>query len=268
VIGQAQAFQLAARLTGAGRALKAGEYEFAPHAPMDKVLAQIREGRVVLHLVSVPEGWTSAMAADAVRREPVLVGEAADPPEGSLLPDTYQVLRGQTREAVIAQMQAARDALLAQLWAARAADLPLQTPEEAVILASIVEKETGVPAERPRIAAVFENRLRTHMRLESDPTIIYGISKGLPLGRGITLSELTQPTPYNTYKIDGLPPTPIANPGRASLAAVLNPPKTDEMFFVANGQGGHVFASTLEAHRVNVEKWRALERARATGGSR
>jgi len=217
----------------------------------------------VRHLISVPEGFTSEMVLDAVMAEPVLTGDAAAPPEGSVLPDSYQVQRGQSRAEVIQAMRAAQDALLARLWAGRAPGLPFTTPQEAVTLASIVEKETGLAAERPRIAAVFENRLRAHMRLESDPTIIYGISKGRPLGRGITMSELMAATPYNTYRIDGLPPTPIANPGRAALAAVLNPPRSDELFFVADGTGGHVFASTLEAHRANVAKWRAIERARA-----
>jgi UPF0755 protein len=263
VIGSDQVFELATRFTGAGRTLKAGEYEFRAGASTAQVLEAIRQGRVVRHLISVPEGFTSEMVLDVVRAEPVLTGDATAPPEGSVLPDSYQVQRGQSRAEVIQTMRAAQDALLARLWAGRAPGLPLRTPQEAVTLASIVEKETGTASERPRIAAVFENRLRAHMRLESDPTIIYGISKGRPLGRGITMSELIAATPYNTYKIDGLPPTPIANPGRDSLAAVLNPPQSDELFFVADGTGGHVFASTLEAHRANVAKWRALERARA-----
>jgi UPF0755 protein len=164
-------------------------------------------------------------------------------------------------------MRAARDQLLAELWAGRAPNLPLKTPDEAVILASLVEKETGIPAERPRIAAVFENRLRAGIKLESDPTIIYGITKGRPLGRGISMKELVTATPYNTYRIAGLPPTPIANPGRAALAAVLNPPKSDELFFVADGSGGHVFASTFAEHQANVAKWRAIERQRAAAGA-
>ena len=263
VIGSDRVFQLAARFTGAGRSLKAGEYEFQRGVSMAQVLSDIRDGKVVLHLVSVPEGWTSAMAAEAVANQAVLTGVAETPPEGSLLPDTYPVQRGQARAEVIAKMRAARDTLLAELWADRAPGLPISTPEQAVILASIVEKETGLAAERPRIAAVFENRLRTGMRLQSDPTIIYAITKGRPLGRGITYSELHAATPYNTYEIDGLPPTPIANPGRASLAAVLNPPKSSELYFVADGTGGHVFASTLAEHAANVERWRAIERARA-----
>jgi UPF0755 protein len=169
---------------------------------------------------------------------------------------------------VLQRMRAARDRLLVQLWNARAPNLPFSEPEQAVTLASIVEKETGVASERPRVAAVFENRLRAGMRLESDPTIIYGISKGRPLGRGLTRSEIDAVTPYNTYKSAGLPPTPIANPGKAALAAVLNPPQTNELFFVANGSGGHAFASTFAEHDANVKRWLQTrrERAAATGG--
>jgi UPF0755 protein len=203
------------------------------------------------------------MVVDAVRAEPVLTGDISALPEGSILPDGYTVQRGETRDAVIARMQAARDDLLAKLWAGRAQEVPLRTPEQAVILASIVEKETGLAAERPRIAAVFENRLRQGMPLQSDPTVIYGVSKGRPLGRGLTIGELLTVTPYNTYRLNGLPPTPIANPGRAALAAVLNPPRSDELYFVADGTGGHVFASTFAAHQANVAKWRAIERRHA-----
>jgi UPF0755 protein len=197
----------------------------------------------------------------------VLSGVAEVPPEGALLPDTYQVQRGDDRAVVLQRMRAARDKLLVQLWTKRAPGLPFATPEEAVTLASIVEKETGAPSERPRVAAVFENRLRAGMRLESDPTIIYGISKGRPLGRGLTVSEIAAPTPYNTYRIAGLPPTPIANPGRASLEAVLNPPQTAELFFVADGTGGHVFASSYAEHQKNVTRWRAVERERAAAAA-
>ena len=263
VIGSRDVFYLAAKLGGAGRRLKAGEYEFASGETMARVLADIEQGKVVKHFVAVPEGFTSDMAADAVRTQPVLTGTVEAPPEGAILPDSYQVERGEDRAEVMGKMRAARDELLAQLWAGRAAGLPLKTPEEAVTLASIVEKETGVQSERPRIAAVFENRLRFGMKLESDPTIIYGITKGRPLGRGITMKELVTATPYNTYRIVGLPPTPIANPGRAALAAVLNPPKSDEMFFVADGTGGHAFAATYADHAANVARWRAIERARA-----
>jgi UPF0755 protein len=194
---------------------------------------------------------------------PVLTGSAPVPPEGSILPETYEVRRGDDRAAVLQRMSAAQTRLLAQLWPKRQPGLPFATQQEALTLASIVEKETGVAAERPRIAAVFVNRLRKGMRLESDPTIIYGLTRGQPLGRGIRQSELTLATPYNTYLISGLPPTPIANPGRAAIAAVLDPPSSDELFFVADGSGGHVFAATFEAHQANVARWRQVERERA-----
>jgi UPF0755 protein len=267
VIGSAGLFVTAAKLSGATAELKAGEYEFRSRTSMARVLADIRAGRVVRHLVTIPEGWTSEMAVEAVNRQPVLTGTAVAPPEGSILPDTYQVQRGDDREAVIARMRKARDQLLAELWAKRQPGLPFDTPEEAVTLASIVEKETALPAERPRIAAVFVNRLRQGMRLESDPTIIYGVSKGRPLGRGILASEMAAVTPWNTYRIDGLPPTPIANPGREALAAVLNPPKTNELFFVADGTGGHVFAATFDEHQRNVARWRQVERQRAAAAA-
>jgi len=192
----------------------------------------------------------------------VLTGLAVSPLEGSILPETYEVRRGEDRVAVLARMREAQTRLLAQLWPHRQPGLPFATPEQAVTLASIVEKETALPAERPRIAAVYINRLRAGMRLESDPTTIYGISRGRPLGRGITRSELLAATPYNTYQVAGLPPTPIANPGKAAIAAVLDPPKTDELFFVANGQGGHAFASSFAEHQKNVAHWRAIERQR------
>jgi UPF0755 protein len=235
---------------------------------MASVLGDIRAGRVVRRLLTLPEGWTSGNAADAINAAAMLTGVAEEPPEGSILPDTYEIQRGEERADVVRRMREARDKVLAALWAKRQPDLPLKTPEEAVTLASIVEKETGVPSERPRVAAIFINRLRVGMPLQSDPTIIYGITKGRPLGRGIRASELAAATPYNSYKVAGLPPTPIANPGREALAAVLNPPKTDELYFVADGTGGHAFASTYEEHAKNVERWRKIERQRAaaTGG--
>ncbi len=268
VIRSKTVFFLAAKLTRQAGRLKAGEYEFAAGESVAQVLGDLAEGKVVRRFVVAPEGWTSAMVADAVRAQPLLTGDVEAPPEGSILPDGYQYQRGEQRGAVLARMMAARDKALAELWAARAPDLPLKTPEEAVTLASIVEKETGIAAERPRIAGLFENRLRLGMRLESDPTVIYGISKGQPLGRGLTMKELVTETPYNTYRMVGLPPTPIANPGRAALEAVLNPAKTDELYFVADGSGGHVFAKTLAEHHVNADKWHALERARAAGAAK
>jgi UPF0755 protein len=260
VIRSKLVFMAAAKL--GGKSLKAGEYEFASGASMSHVLAQLSAGRVVRHLVTIPEGWTSEMAAEAVSRSPVLIGVAEPPPEGALLPETYEVRRGEDRAQVLERMRQAQDKLLARVWPARRPGLPFKTPEEAVALASIVEKETALPDERPRIAAVYINRLRAGMKLESDPTTIYGISRGRPLGRGITRTELAAVTPYNTYQVAGLPPTPIANPGKAAIEAVLNPPETTELFFVANGQGGHVFASTFAEHQKNVAHWREIERQR------
>ena len=266
VISSSGLFALAARATGAAAGLKAGEYEFASGASMAQVLADIRAGKVVRRVITIPEGWTSGMALDAVNGAAVLTGTAAEPPEGSLLPDTYDIRRGESREAVLQRMRDAHDKLLAELWANRQPGLPLNSPQEAVTLASIVEKETGVAAERPRVAAIFVNRLRAGMLLQSDPTIIYGLTKGRPLGRGIRASELAADTPWNSYKVAGLPPGPIANPGRAALEAVLNPPKTTDLYFVADGTGGHAFASTYEQHEQNVQRWRAIERQRAAGG--
>ncbi len=256
-------FVAAAQLTGAARALKAGEYEFTAREPMASVLDQLKAGRVVRHQITIPEGLTSDEVVDILADFSGLAGVAPTPPEGSILPETYAVQRGEDRAAVLRRMMDARDKLLTSLWEKRAEGLPFKTPEEAVILASIVEKETGLASERPRIAAVFLNRLARGIRLESDPTIIYGISRGRPLGRGIRQSELVAQTPYNTYRIDGMPPTPISNPGRAALAAVLDPPKTDELFFVADGRGGHVFAASFAQHQVNVKKWRVVEAKRA-----
>jgi UPF0755 protein len=266
VIRSETVFLVMGKLTG-GASLKAGEYAIQSGESVAAIIADLKAGRVVRHFVTVPEGWTSQMAADAVNASPVLTGFAPTPPEGALLPETYEVRRGDNRAQVIDRMKAAEDQLLDRLWAARRPDLPLASPADAVTLASIVEKETGVPAERPRIAAVFENRLKAGMRLESDPTVIYGVSKGAPLGRGLTVSELAAQTPYNTYKIAGLPPTPIANPGRAALAAVLNPPATHDLYFVANGTGGHAFAGAYADHQKNVARWREIEHARAAAGA-
>ena len=255
-------FAAAAQITGSAKSLKAGEYEFKSRASMASILRDIREGKIVVHQVTIPEGMTSQAAVELLMAKPDLSGVVAAPPEGSILPETYQYERGEDRSAVLKRMMDARDELLALLWEKRQPGLPIATPQEAVTLASVVEKETGIAAERPQVAAVFVNRLRASMRLESDPTIIYGLNGGKPLGRGLRASELAAPNPYNTYQISRLPPTPIANPGRASLAAVLDPPKTDALFFVADGTGGHVFAATYEEHLKNVAKWRAIERER------
>jgi UPF0755 protein len=264
-ISSGAVFLAATQLTGVAHKLKAGEYEFPSHSSMAAVIAKIRRGDIVHHMVTIPEGLTSEQAVDILMNTEVLTGAAPIPPEGSILPETYEVRRGEDRSAVLQRMMDARDELLRTLWAQRRDGLPFTTPEQAVTLASIVEKETGLADERPRVAAVFVNRLAKGIRLESDPTIVYGLTGGKPLGHGIRQSEMTTPTPYNTYLIAGLPPTPICNPGRASLAAVLDPPRTDELYFVANGQGGHNFATTLEQHDKNVEHWRTIERQAKAG---
>jgi UPF0755 protein len=219
--------------------------------------------------VTVAEGTTSWQVVDALARVEVLTGEvAAVPPEGTLAPDSYEIEAGGSRADLIARMAAAQTAILAEEWAGRAEGLPYASPEEALVMASIVEKETSVPEERARVAAVFVNRLRQGMRLQTDPTVIYGITRGEGvLGRGLRQSELRRETPWNTYVIDGLPPTPIANPGRASINAALNPEASDYVFFVADGTGGHAFARTLDEHNRNVARWREIEAAREAEGA-
>jgi UPF0755 protein len=263
VIRSSSVFLAAAQITGAARRLKAGEYAFPSRATLSQVVDMIREGRIVRHFVTIPEGLTSAQATAILMANPVLVGQVSAPPEGSILPETYEVERGTDRAVVLKRMTAARDRLLAELWPNRQSGLPVHTPEEAVILASIVEKETGLADERPRVAAVFVNRLEKSMPLASDPTIVYGLTRGVPLGHGIRQSELASQTPYNTYHFAGLPPTPICNPGRASIAAVLDPARTQDLYFVANGTGGHSFSATMAEHEKNVERWRQVEKARA-----
>jgi UPF0755 protein len=259
VIRSSTLFVVAAKLTGAGRHLKAGEYDILSHASMAQILEAIRDGRVVRHFVTIPEGVSSEMVMEILAKSDILTGVAPAPPEGAVLPETYEVQRGDDRAAVLQRMMDARDKLLAELWAARRPDLPYKTPEEAVIIASIVEKETAKPDERPRVAAVYVNRLKAGMPLQADPTVIYGLTGGKPLGHGLTRSELDSQTPYNTYKVAGLPPTPIGNPGRASLAAALDPPRTDDLYFVADGTGGHAFSATVDEQAKNVAKWRVIE---------
>jgi len=267
VISDRRIFLAGVRFAGADATLKAGEYEIPAHASMAAIVGILREGRSILHRITIPEGRTSEQVMLIVAADPVLEGDLPPtPPEGSLLPETYSFTRGTTRAEMVGLMQKAASDLMAELWPARAEGLPVKTPEEAIILASIVEKETGVASERPRVAAVFINRLRKPMRLQSDPTIIYGLVGGQgALGRPIRRSEIDRPTPYNTYQIDGLPPTPIANPGRASIEAVLNPPETDEYYFVADGTGGHAFSRTLAEHLRRVQDWRRIERESARG---
>lgn len=263
VIRSTDLFRVAVSLSGADRKIRAGEYEVPSGASLATVVGLLVDGKAVRHYVTLPEGWSSAQAVDILMKQPVLTGEVEVPAEGSLWPDTYEVSRGETRASVVARMQRAAKTKLDALWAARSPNTIVTTPEEAMVLASIVEKETGLASERPEVAAVFTNRLRLGMRLESDPTIVYGVTKGRPLGRGIRTSELRAQTPWNTYLIDGLPPTPIANPGEEALKAVLNPPRSEYVFFVADGTGGHVFARTYPEHLLNVARWREVERRKA-----
>ncbi len=262
IVRSAGLFTAAARTYGLmGKPMKPGEYEFPENASTEQVLDVITEGKAVTYKLSVPEGWTSQMVVGRVQENDALSGEVTTiPPEGAILPDTYVFRRGLTRQEILAVMQTKQAKMLDELWDARNPNGILKTKEEALVLASIVEKETGVPEERPLVASVFINRLKQGIRLQSDPTIIYGLVGGKgKLDRGITRTDLASATPYNTYVIDGLPPGPIANPGRAALEAVLNPPDTGYVYFVADGTGGHAFAKTLEEHNANVRKWRAVE---------
>jgi UPF0755 protein len=267
VVSSAGIFTAAAYVNGAfGGRLKAGEYEFPAKASIDQVLAIITSGRAVTYKVTIPEGWTTEMAVARVAENDVLTGEVtAVPVEGAIMPETYVFRRGLTRQKMLDDMQAAQAKMLDELWSARSVSDMVKTKEQAVTLASIVEKETALPEERPLIASVFLNRLKQGMRLQSDPTIIYGLVGGKgKLDRGLTKDDLSSDTAYNTYRIDGLPPGPIANPGKASLEAVLNPPDTGYLYFVADGSGGHAFAKTLEEHNANVAKWRDIESLQAT----
>lgn len=268
VVRSGMVFRLGVIVNRKAAALRAGEYAIPSGASPSQIMQILIEGKSIVYKLTLAEGLTSATIIEHVRGHPILLGDIAEvPAEGSLLPETYVFNRGMTRKELVARMQADHTRVLDELWVGRAQNLPFATKEDAVILASIVEKETGVASERPRVAAVFVNRLRKGMKLQSDPTIIYGLTKGVPLGRGIRQSELEKPTPYNTYVIVGLPPTPIANPGKASLAAVMNPAQTEDLFFVADGTGGHAFAATLAEHEKNVQKWREIERQRAADPS-
>ena len=242
--------------------LKAGEYLIPPAASIRQVIDIIAEGRTVTYKVTIPEGLTSEQIVERLKADNSLAGEIAQiPAEGSLLPETFIVQRGASRQSIVDKMQVESRKLSEKMWDQRKKDLPLKTWEEAVILASIVEKETGRNDERERVAAVFINRLKQKMRLQSDPTIVYGISGGKAVwNRPILRSEIAQKTSHNTYQIDGLPPSPICNPGRAAIEAVLNPADTKDLFFVADGSGGHIFSETLKDHNTNVQKWRAVEK--------
>ena len=243
--------------------LKPGEYAFQKNASLHEVIATIVEGKVVQHAVTIPEGLTSEQIVARLSDNDIFTGSLQEiPREGTLLPETYKFPRGTTREQVIQRMQQAQKRMLAEIWERRSADLPFRTPEQLVTLASIVEKETGKPDERSRVAAVFLNRMKQKIKLQSDPTIIYGLVGGKgTLGRPIKRSEIIQPSPYNTYVIDGLPPGPISNPGRASLEATANPARTRDLYFVADGTGGHAFTETYDQHQKNVARLRATEKA-------
>lgn len=267
LISDARVFLIGLRVHGADGQLKAGEYEIKAGASMQDIMELLQSGRSVLYSLTIPEGLTVAEAFARIAATEELSGELPEelPPEGSLATETLRFTRGMSRTEIVERLLAEQEELVASIWERRADDLPLENINEFVTLASIVEKETGHPDERSRVAAVFLNRLERGMRLQSDPTVIYGLygGKGMPPDRPIYRSDLEKPTPYNTYLIDDLPPTPIANPGRAALEAVANPSRTDELYFVADGTGGHVFASTLEEHNENVARWRRIERERA-----
>ncbi len=262
IVSDGRIFQYVSRVYLKNRTLKAGEYEIKAHASMHEVADLIASGKSILYSVTIPEGLTSKQVFMRLKEDASLDGNLPDelPDEGSLRPETYKFTRGTTRSEIVAQMKKAQTDLIDAIWAKRDEGLPITTREEFVTLASIVEKETGKADERSRVAAVFLNRLKKGMRLQSDPTIIYGLfgGDGKPTDRPIYQSDLKKETPYNTYVIDGLPPTPIANPGRASLEAVANPSQTNDLYFVADGTGGHVFAQTLEEHNANVKRWRKI----------
>lgn len=256
-------FQYGNRIFGSQKPLRAGEFRVPAGSSAAEIAVILQEGEQVVYRITLPEGLTSTEMVDLLSDDPVLTGEiAAIPPEGSLLPETYHYHRGMTRQGILDRAAKAMDDTVDELWAARRQDLPLASKEELVILASIVEKETGVASERPLVASVFVNRLNKKMRLQSDPTVVYGITNGAgPLGRPLSRADLNAKTAYNTYQIDRLPPGPIANPGRASLTAVIDPPETKYLYFVADGSGGHAFAETLNQHNSNVRAWRKFQKA-------
>lgn len=262
VIGSADAFLLRAKILGSSDPVQAGEFLLPAGASPATILSKLQSGDVIRRFVTIPEGIPSIMVQERLMAEPLLTGEVAVPAEGSVLPDTYDFERGESRAAVLQRMQAAMAKTLAELWDKRAPGIAVKTPKEAVILASIVEKETGVASERRMVAGLYSNRVKSGMLLQADPTIIYPITKGKPLGRRILQSEISAVNGYNTYTMVGLPVGPITNPGRESIAAVLNPAKTSALFMVADGKGGHEFGDTLEQHNANVEKWYALRRQR------
>jgi UPF0755 protein len=262
VIESAERFLFQARIFGGREPIKAGEYEFPAHASHSEILALLQNARTLQRMVTVPEGLPSVLVHERLMKAAALTGQVPVPEEGSVLPNSYSYQRGEARAAVLKRMQAAMAKTLKELWPKRSPASVAKTPQEALILASIVEKETGKASERRMIAGVYSNRLRRGMKLDADPTVIYPITKGRPLGRRIKRSELQDPNGYNTYARAGLPVGPIANPGKDSIAAVLDPAPTQALYFVADGTGGHVFANTLAEHNANVQKWFAIRRAR------
>ena len=261
-IRSSRQFRWFSRFFGGGKGIKAGEYEIPAGASASEILALLESGKTRQRLVTIPEGWPAVMVADAINKAPELTGRVEVPREGSVLPDSYSYQRGDSRQAVLARMQKAMQTYLANAWARRKPAIAVTSPEQAIVLASIVEKETGKPSERRTVAAVYGNRLRGGIPLQADPTVIYPITKGRPLGRRIRQSELHARNGYNTYASAGLPVGPIANPGRASIDAVLDPAPSRALYFVADGTGGHVFANTLAEHNANVQKWYAIRRSR------
>ncbi len=263
IVSNSDVFVLGVRLFGDAKSLKAGEYAFAPKSSMKEVAALIASGVTVVHRITVPEGLASTEIVALLMDAEALEGDISEvPADGVLLPETYHFHRGDSRSAILDRMRQSMTDALAEAWDKRAENLPLKSPEEALVLAAIVEKETGVDGERALVAGVFINRLRKGMPLQSDPTVVYGITLGAaPLGRALTRKDLAKPTPYNTYQIKGLPPGPIANPGRAALEAAVNPAETEFYYFVAAGDGGHAFAKTLAEHNRNVAKWRKYQRS-------
>ena len=262
LISSAPGFVLQARIFGSDAPIQAGEFLIEAGMSQREILAAFQSGDVIRRFVTIPEGMPSILVWERLMAEELLTGEVAVPPEGSILPDTYAFERGQSRKSLVEQMQAAMDRALAEEWVKRRPGIAVDTMRDALILAAIVEKETGKPEERRMVAGLYSNRVRTGMRLQADPTIIYPITKGKPLGRRIRQSEIAAVNGYNTYTRVGLPEGPITNPGRASIAAVLNPKNTAALFMVADGTGGHWFADTLAEHNANVAKWYAIRRER------
>jgi len=261
-IGSADAFLLRAKVLGSADPIQAGEFLLPAGTSAAGILDTFQHGQVVRRFVTIPEGWPSIMVHERLMAEELLTGDIPVPAEGSLLPESYDFERGESRAAVVARMTQAMDEALAQAWASRTQNIAVSSTREALVLASIVEKETGVPRERRMVAGLYSNRLKQGMMLQADPTIIYPITRGKPLGRRIRQSEIRAVNGYNTYAMAGLPDGPITNPGRASIEAVLNPAETDAIYMVADGTGGHAFASTLDGHNANVAKWFALRRQR------